>query len=107
MTEARPVISLVKRRVQKGETQAARGGGLGLRGDTQLDVAHSPASTALAQHVPVNRLTQVQERFAARGFQLFPLTGEALIVSRWGMTKQLHDLGHAERFLDQIGGANV
>lgn len=103
MSEGRMVISLNKRRAPKSETQTAGGCGLGLRGDIETDVRDSAANRLMPQ-CPGNRLSLLQERFKRCGFELHPLTGSSLLVTRWGLSKSVQDLDHAERFLAQISG---
>lgn len=51
------------------------------------------------------RLQSLQAEFTRRGFTLEPLTGDSLIVQRWGLYRVLDSLEEAQRYLDQVGGA--
>ena len=50
------------------------------------------------------RLLALQAEFAVRGFALEPLTGDKLIVQRWGLYRVLDGVEEAQRYLDQVGG---
>ena len=51
-----------------------------------------------------NRLATVTAQLAARGFSLYPLHDETLLVTRWNMTRVLPSIGAAESFLRMVGG---
>ncbi len=51
------------------------------------------------------RLERMQAEFARRGFALDVLTGDKLLVQRWGLYRVLDDLDQAQRYLDEVGGA--
>lgn len=48
---------------------------------------------------------RLEKGFAERGWGLYPLADESLLVSAWGMSRVLPDLHAAQRLLRMIGGA--
>lgn len=50
------------------------------------------------------RLQRVAAALARHGFALYPLSGNTLFLTRFGMSRVLRDLDHAESFLNQVGG---
>jgi hypothetical protein len=52
----------------------------------------------------ISEFNRLQRRFSELGFGLYPLTGDSLIATRWGMSKVLHGAGSARAFLAMVGG---
>ncbi len=50
------------------------------------------------------RLADVTAKLALRGFSLYPLHDESLLVAQWGMSKVLPSIEAAERFSRIVGG---
>ena len=61
--------------------------------------------SAAGQETYPARLARLSSEFMARGFRLYPLDADKLIVTRWSMQRVLHDLDDAETMLKQIGPA--
>lgn len=71
-----------------------------------LDISQSEPpdfpATRLAAQAPAEgyrkRLTTVQAKLALAGFQLYELSDETLLLTRWGMTRTFPGLNAAEAF---------
>ena len=50
------------------------------------------------------RLADITARLALKGFSLYPLHNDELLVTQWGMSKTLPSIEAAERFLRMVGG---
>lgn len=75
-----------------------------------VDTRHSEGSQQQSQasdELGISEFYRLQQRFAEVGFGLYPLTGDSLIATRWGMTKVLYGVGSARAFLAQIGGGHA
>lgn len=68
---------------------------------TIRSIAHERASR---DH---KRFLTLQAQLARRGFALDPLTPETYLLQFRGLTGVLHDLDAAQRFLDELGGADA
>ena len=49
------------------------------------------------------RFARVRDALAARGFDLIVTAGPLFIVSRWGRSRDLGDMGAVEAFARQVG----
>lgn len=65
---------------------------------------HQDSRQSLDPNQDPGRLQRVAAALARHGFALHPLSGNTLFLTRFGMSRVLRDLDHAESFLNQVGG---
>lgn len=65
---------------------------------------HQDSRQTIDPNQDPGRLQRVAAAPARHGFALYPLSGNTLFLTRFGMSRVLRDLDHAESFLNQVGG---
>ncbi len=63
------------------------------------------AATTAETEAKRKRLDTLRAELALRGYELHNTAGATFIVRRWGLTKQLDDIGDVERFAHMVGAA--
>jgi hypothetical protein len=94
---------------QKGETPSKLGGtaeGFMQDESGSTDCAATASSLQEADDLGAGDFLRLQHRYEQIGFSLYPLVGDDLLVTRWGLSKVLHGAEAAARFLRAVGGAH-
>ena len=66
---------------------------------TGPESAHSPAEATAAR----KRFANLQAELARRGYELRRADTGALLIVRWGLTRELYGIEAAENFARQVG----
>jgi len=90
----------------KSEAETTIAASLGSRDQKQSDSSHGSdrRGTGQAPLGYTKRLANVTAQLAVKGFSLYPLTDETLLVTRWNMSRVLPSIEAAERFYRMVGG---
>lgn len=109
MGASRPVsaeaLGAITPEKDKAGTVAGPVGSRKIAVDSRNSETSQPKSQA-ADELGISEFYRLQQRFAEVGFSLYPLTGDSLIATRWGMTRVLHGAGSARAFLAMVGGSH-